>query len=82
MTLHVQYVCPLLQVFDMPRSIAFYRDALGFQVVQTSAQEGDHFDWVWLLLDDADLMLNTAYYRTLESRQTRSKWRLGVVEQK
>jgi glyoxylase I family protein len=53
---------PLLQVFDMPASIAFYRDALGFDVVETSAARGaDHFDWVLLRRDGIDLMLNTAY---------------------
>ena len=25
-------VCPLLQVYDMPTSVRFYRDTLGFEV--------------------------------------------------
>ena|SRR6185436_7559799 len=52
----------LLQVFDMPRSLAFYRDGLGFQVVAQS-QPGDDFDWGLLRLGEAELMLNTAYER-------------------
>ncbi|HET9275576.1 MAG TPA: VOC family protein [Gemmatimonadales bacterium] len=56
-------VCPLLQVFDMPASLAFYRDALGFAVVQAAPEgaTGDRFDWVLLHRDEAELMLNTAY---------------------
>ena len=27
---------PLIQVFDMPASLAFYRDKLGFEVVSAS----------------------------------------------
>jgi catechol 2,3-dioxygenase-like lactoylglutathione lyase family enzyme len=52
----------LLQVFDMRRSVAFYRDALGFQLVATS-QPGEDFDWAWLRLGGAELMLNTMYER-------------------
>lgn len=33
MPLELRYVCPLLQVFDMPTSLGFYRDLLGFEVV-------------------------------------------------
>jgi glyoxylase I family protein len=58
-------ICPLLQVFDMPASLAFYRDALGFELVQAAPaadQVGaDDFGWVWLRRDGAELMLNTAY---------------------
>jgi glyoxylase I family protein len=60
--LAVTYLCPLIQVFDMPTSLAFYRDLLGFELVETSGP-GDDFDWGWLRLNSADLMLNTAYER-------------------
>ena len=60
MPIVIRGLCPLLEVFDMPRSIAFYRDVLGFEVVKTS-QPGDHFDWALLRLNDTELMLNTAY---------------------
>lgn len=61
MSIDVRGVCTLLQVFDMPASVRFYRDVLGFEVVQTSPREGDQFDWGLLRLNDAHVMLNTAY---------------------
>lgn len=61
MPIEVTGVTALLQVFDMPTSVRFYRDMLGFEVVETSAREGDQFDWGWLRLNDAHVMLNTAY---------------------
>jgi catechol 2,3-dioxygenase-like lactoylglutathione lyase family enzyme len=48
-------MAPLLQVFDLPTSLAFYREILGFEVVQSTS------DWAWLKRDDVELMLNTAY---------------------
>lgn len=61
MSIEVQGVCALLQVFDMPASVRFYRDVLGFEVVQTSPRDGDQFDWGLLRLNGAEVMLNTAY---------------------
>lgn len=69
MSIDVRHVCTLLQVFDMPTAIRFYRDILGFEVVKTSPrngdqfgdQFGDHFDWGMLRLGDTHVMLNTAY---------------------
>lgn len=61
MSIEVQGVCVLLQVFDMPMSVRFYRDVLGFEIVHTSEREGDQFDWGMLRLNNANLMLNTAY---------------------
>ena len=56
---------PLIQVFDMPQALAFYRDLLGFGVVSASPEvatpEGRFSHWVWLRLGAADLMLNTQY---------------------
>jgi len=60
MELKIGGLCPLLQVFDMPTSIAFYRDVLGFEVV-SPVPDGDRCDWVLLRLHDSALMLNTAY---------------------
>ena len=61
MSIEVQGVCPLLQVFDMPTSVRFYRDVLGFEIIETSPREGDFFDWGYLRLNNAGLMLNTAF---------------------
>jgi len=62
MNIEVRGVLTLLQVFDMPTSVRFYRDVLGFEIVQTTTpREGDQFDWGLLRLNDTELMLNTAY---------------------
>lgn len=62
MGIKVEGLTTLIQVFDMPRSVAFYRDVLGFEVVSTSPPRArDDFDWGLLRLDGVDLMLNTAY---------------------
>lgn len=61
MSIEVEGVCALLQVFDMPASVRFYRDVLGFEIGETSPREGDQFDWGWLRLNNANIMLNTAY---------------------
>ena len=60
MAIEARGLCPLLQVFDMPTSLRFYRDILGFSVVEKSGQ-GDDVGWAWLRHGSAELMLNTAY---------------------
>ena len=60
MTLEMRWLYPLLQVFDMPTSLHFYRDILGFSVVQKSG-DGDDVGWAWLRQGEVELMLNTAY---------------------
>ena len=64
MGLQVERLTPLIQVFDMAASVRFYRDVLGFTVAMQS-EEGDIFDWCLLRMNDATLMLNTAYEREL-----------------
>lgn len=63
MPLVIHGLAPLLQVYDMPTSVRFYRDKLGFSVKMTSPALGgeDRFHWVLLELGNAQLMLNTAY---------------------
>jgi len=64
MALNVRGLTPLVQVYDMPTSVRFYRDLLGFEVVSTSPVLGqDRFHWALLRLGEAELMLNTAYER-------------------
>jgi len=60
MAIDIRGLAPLLEVFDMPTSIRFYRDVLGFEIVSTS-QPGDHFGWALLRLNGVEVMLNTAY---------------------
>lgn len=57
MALDVRGLTPLLEVYDMPTSLRFYRDLLGFEVVNTSPMSG----WALLRLGGAELMLNAAY---------------------
>lgn len=62
MPIDMHGLCPLLQVFDMPTSVRFYRDLLGFEVFSTSPPRSpDNFDWCWLKFNGTELMLNTAY---------------------
>ena len=35
MSIEVRGVCTLLQVYDMPASVRFYRDVLGVDIVET-----------------------------------------------
>lgn len=56
----VEYLTPLLSVFSMPRSLGFYRDILGFEVVSDSG-DGDDSSWVWVRWGDLHLMLNDQY---------------------
>ena len=61
MAIEIRGLAPLLQVFDMPASIAFYRDVLGFKIVGTDGKLVPNNDWAMLELNGAQLMLNTAY---------------------
>jgi len=57
---NIEGMAPLFQVFDMPASLKFYRDILGFEIAMSSG-EGDDVDWVLLRFNDIELMLNTAF---------------------
>ncbi len=50
-------VTPNLIVRDVPRSLAFYRDVLGF-TVQTTVPEQEPFVFVWLVRDGVPVFLN------------------------
>jgi len=60
MPIDIRGLAPLLQVFDMPTAIHFYRDVLGFTIFGTS-EPGDNCNWAGLRFKGVDLMLNTAY---------------------
>jgi glyoxylase I family protein len=59
-TLRICGFATLIQVFDMPTSLAFYRDVMGFEVISDAPEDG-RCDWVWLKSAESELMLNTAY---------------------
>jgi glyoxylase I family protein len=64
MAIEVTGVAPLVQVFDMRKSIRFYRDVLGFAVTGRSkpmTDDPDDVNWCMLELGGACVMLNTAY---------------------
>lgn len=64
MAIDIHGITPLLQVFDMPVAVGFYRDVLGFELVQASpklSEKADDVNWAMLQLNGATLMLNTAY---------------------
>ena len=65
MAIEILGLSPLIQVYDMPASLAFYRDILGFEVHAASPErdtpEGRFSHWMWLKRGDAELMLNTAF---------------------
>jgi uncharacterized glyoxalase superfamily protein PhnB len=60
MTIRMTSGVPLLQVYDMPTSLAFYRDLLGFEVILT-APPGPVTHWAMLRNGDMRLMLNSKY---------------------
>jgi catechol 2,3-dioxygenase-like lactoylglutathione lyase family enzyme len=63
MPIDMRGVCPLVQVFDMPTSVRFYRDVLGFTLVSSAPLRApDEFGWCLLRHGDGtEVMLNTAY---------------------
>jgi glyoxylase I family protein len=60
MAIEIRGAAPLLQVFDMPTSLRFYCDALGFELVNSSAPP-PNCGWCLLRLNRVEIMLNTAY---------------------
>jgi glyoxylase I family protein len=64
MPVEIEGAVPMLLVYDVPTSIAFYRDLLGFSVLNTSRpfdDAKDNYGWAYLRLNNVDLMLNNAY---------------------
>src|SRR4051794_36689393 len=60
MSIKATAVTALFQVFDMRKSVAFYCDVLGFELVHKHEPEG-HLHWAMLKLDGAVVMLNSKY---------------------
>jgi len=65
MAFEIRGVCPYFEVYDMPASLRFYIDQLGFTLVDHSPHRGGddpyRYHWCWLRLGAADLMLNDVY---------------------
>lgn len=58
--MEIQFLCPLLTVFDMKTSLQFYVGILEFKIHESAGEEYD-LGWVWLKANNMDLMLNTQY---------------------
>ncbi len=50
---------PNLMVEDVARTIAFYRDVLGFQLLATVPPEGDPFNWAMMNRDGVAIMFQS-----------------------
>jgi glyoxylase I family protein len=61
MAIQVRDITALLEVYDMPRAVQFYRNVLGFELVETSRPPDQPFDWCMLRHGGSLLMLNTRY---------------------
>jgi catechol 2,3-dioxygenase-like lactoylglutathione lyase family enzyme len=53
----IRQLWPLLEVRDIDRSVAFYRDRLGFTVVAHDAESGGRMNWCRLERGGASIML-------------------------
>jgi uncharacterized glyoxalase superfamily protein PhnB len=60
MSIRANRLTPLLQVFDMRKSVAWYCDILGCELLQKHEPDG-HLYWAMLKLDQTVLMLNARY---------------------
>ena len=72
-------VTPLLQVFDTRRSVAFYRDLLGFTVIDKYEPDGNLY-WAMLKLGGATIMLNARCEATDQPAQADPKLRPGHAD--
>ncbi len=64
MPIPIESAVTLLAVFDVPKAIAFYRDVVGFEVVNTSkpfTDAKDDYGWAMLRLNGVQLMVNNMY---------------------
>ncbi|WP_342328172.1 VOC family protein [Pedobacter sp. FW305-3-2-15-E-R2A2] len=67
---------PLLSVFNMPASVRFYRDLLGFDLVQTDdkPERKDDFQWALLRLNGIELMLEPRGEKSCPKPITANAW--------
>ena len=62
----IQEGCTLMSVWDMPTTVQFYREQLGFEITQRSptyaVEKGaELFHWCMMRSGDVTIMLNTEY---------------------
>jgi catechol 2,3-dioxygenase-like lactoylglutathione lyase family enzyme len=84
MAIEIAGAAPLFTVYDVPTSVAFYRDLLGFEVIHHSkpfTDAKDDYGWALLRLNGVELMLNNAYEDNIRPPQpdsTRNAWHKDV----
>jgi glyoxylase I family protein len=62
MALEIDGMAPLIFVFDMPASVHFYRDVLGFELINHAPEYAPGlFHWAMLRQNGVTIMVNTAY---------------------
>jgi len=64
--IEVKDLCTLMSVWDMPTTVRFYRELLGFEIVNRSpayaTEDGEElFHWCMMRAGDSYIMLNTEY---------------------
>jgi len=80
MAIHIKGGAPLFQVYDMPASLAFYRDLLEFEVVDT-APGGPVVHWAMLRNGDGLAPCRGTQHRAVRHEATagtRSRWFLSL----
>lgn len=75
--MRIHELVPLLNVADVPRSVAFYRDALGFEVAR-SFEQGGRMVWARLTCGVVELMLNQ-HGELSDARRRREPYRDVVL---
>jgi lactoylglutathione lyase len=78
-----QSLTPNLVVSNIARSLAFYRDVLGFSIV-TTVPEAEPFVFVWLQRGDVQVFLNAqhaaaAEYPELAANVASGSWTMFIV---
>lgn len=74
---NVQQAVPFFHVFDLPASLRFYVDGLGFRIMQRWEPEG-RLRWCWLTLGGASLMLQEYVHDEHRSLRPQEKRGVGV----
>jgi catechol 2,3-dioxygenase-like lactoylglutathione lyase family enzyme len=59
---NIHGMAPLLLVFDIEASVAFYCDILGFRIM-AAAEPPPHYGWLLMRLNNVELMMEPIYPR-------------------
>ena len=59
MTMQLKKLTPNIMVENVKRTITFYKDVLGFELVTTVPQEGETLDWAMMRRDGVEMMFQS-----------------------